>query len=176
MSTMTKAEREDLAKILKARARPAHRVVEQQAAKLEADIEQQLSTRFKIDDAAWADLTLTATQVVEQADAELAKRCRALGIPEEFRPGLTISWYGRGENADSKRRTELRTLAYRRIEALAAEARVAIETAALDGLTHLTTGALASDEARAFLAAMPTAESLMPRLDVADLGPLALPR
>lgn len=172
---MNKSDREELAKILKARARLAHRLVEQQAAKLEADVEQQLSSRFKIDDSAWADLTLTTTQVMEEADAELAKRCRARGIPEEFRPSLNVSWYGRGENADSKRRAELRTLAARRIEAMAAEARVAIETAALDGLTQLTTGALASDEARAFLEAMPTVERLMPRLDVAALGPLALP-
>ena len=174
MSGMAKGERDELAKILKARARLANRVVEQQAAKLQADVEQQLSSRYKIGEMAWADLTLAASKAVEQADAELAKRCRALGIPEEFRPSLTISWYGRGENADGKRRTELRTLAARRIEAMAAEARVAIEMAALDGLTHLTTGALASDEARAFLEAMPTVERLMPRLDVAALGPLAL--
>lgn len=172
---MNKAERDELAKILKARARVANRVVEQQAAKLQADVEQQLATRYKIDEAAWADLTLAATQAVEQADAELAMRCRALGIPEEFRPGLTVSWYGRGENADAKRRTELRRLAYAKIEALAQQAWVAIETAALDGLTQLAAGALQSAEAQAFLAAMPTVEALMPALDVSTLGALALP-
>jgi hypothetical protein len=172
---MTKAERDELGKILKARARVANRVVEQQTAKLQADVEQQLATRYKIDDAAWADLTLAATEAVEQADAQLAKRCRALGIPEEFRPGLTVSWYGRGENADAKRRAELRRVAYSRIDALAEQARVAIETAALDGLTLLAAGALESAEARAFLAAMPTVEALMPALDVSTLGALARP-
>ncbi len=172
---MNKAERDELAKILKARARVANRVVEQQAAKLQADVEQQLATRYKIAEAAWADLTLAATEAVEQADAELAKRCLALGIPEEFRPGLTVSWYGRGENADAKRRAELRRVAYSKIEAMAQAARVAIETAALDGLTQLAAGALESAEARAFLAAMPTVEALMPALDVSTLGALARP-
>jgi hypothetical protein len=57
---------------------------------------------------------------------------------------------------------------------MAKAARVAIETRALDGLTKLAAGALESDAARAFLAAMPTAEALMPTLDVTTLGPLAL--
>jgi hypothetical protein len=174
-AAMTKAERNELVKILKMRARVANRVVTQRAAQLEADVEQQLATEYKIDEAAWAELTLAATQAVEQADAELAKRCRALGIPEEFRPSLHVSWYDRGENADAKRRTELRRVAYTKIEAMAQQARVGIETAALDGLTQLAAGALESAAAQAFLAKMPTVEALMPALDVSTLGPLALP-
>jgi hypothetical protein len=99
---MTRSERDELAKILKGRARVAQRVVDQRAAELLGDAEQQLAARYKIDDAAWRDLTATASQVVKEADAELARRCRDLGIPEEFRPQISLGWYARGENADKR--------------------------------------------------------------------------
>jgi hypothetical protein len=173
---MTKRERDELGKILKGRARVAPRVVDQRAAELLADVEQQLATKYKIDDGAWRDLTATADQVVKEADAELAGRCRDLGIPEAFRPELNLHWYSRGENADGKRRAELRRVAQTRIQALATQARTTIETKALDGLTLLAQGALASEEAKAFLAAMPSIDALMPMLDLGTLDPLALPR
>jgi outer membrane scaffolding protein for murein synthesis (MipA/OmpV family) len=171
---MTKGERDELAKILKARARLAGRVVEQRAAELLAEAEQQLATVYKVNDQAWRELTATAQQTVREADAELARRCRTLGIPEEFRPHLTVGWWGRGENGDRERRAELRKVAQSRIATMAKSARVAIETQALEGLTQLAAGALESEAARAFLAAMPTPEALMPALDVTALGPLAL--
>ncbi len=161
-SKMTKTERDELARILKARARGAQSVVEQPAAALLADAEQQLATLYK-------------EQVVKGADADLARRCRALGIPEEFRPRFNISWYSRGENACKERRGELRKVAQTRIDAMAKQALVAIETRALDGQTMLAAGALESAGAQEFLASMPAVETLMPTLDVSALGPLALP-
>lgn len=174
-SKMTKAERDELARLLKARARVAKSVVEQRAAELLADAEQQLATRYKIDDAAWVDLTGAAEQAVKDADAKLARRCRALGIPEEFRPRIDFSWYSRGENAWKERRAELRKVAQTRIDAMAKQARVAIETRELDGLAMLAAGALESAGAQEFLASLPAVETLMPVLDVSALGPLALP-
>jgi len=174
-SKMTKVEREELARLLKARARVAKSVVEQRAAELLADAEQQLATRFKIDDAAWANLTGAAEQAVKDADAELARRCRTLGIPEEFRPRIDFSWYSRGENASKERRAELRKVAQTRIDAMAQKARGAIETRELDGLAMLAAGALESAGAQEFLASLPAIETLMPVLDVSTLGPLALP-
>ena len=67
-------------------------------------------------------------------------------------------------------------MAVTRIDALAKKALVAIQTRSLDGRTLLAAGALESAEARAFLAAMPTVEALMPAIDVSALGPLALPQ
>jgi hypothetical protein len=172
---INKGEREELAKILTARERVAKSVVEQRAAELLADVEQQLAARYTISDEAWHDLAAAAKAAVMAADAEIAERCRTLGIPEQFRPGLSLGWYDRGENADKKRRAELRRVAETRIDALAKKALVAIHTRSLDGRTLLAAGALESAEARAFLAAMPTVEALMPALDVSALGTLALP-
>jgi hypothetical protein len=49
---MTKPERHDLIKLLKARARLANRVVERRAAELLADIELHLATRYRVESAA----------------------------------------------------------------------------------------------------------------------------
>lgn len=174
-SKMTKAEREELARLLKARARVANRVAEQRAAELFADVERQLATRYEADAAAWKDVTSAAKKFVEEADAELARRCRARDIPEQLRPRLVYGWLMRGENAFKDRRAELRKVAQTRIEALAAMARATIETKALDGLTMLVAGALETAEAREFLKSMPTIETLMPAVDVSALDPLALP-
>ena len=173
---ISKADREELAKILTARERVAKSVVEQRAAELLADVEQQLAARYTISDEAWRDLTDAAKKVIGEADAEIARRCQVLGIPETFRPSLELSWYSRGENADKKRRAELRLVAETRIDALAKKALVVIKTKSLDGRTLLAAGALESAEARAFLAAMPTVETLMPAIDVTALGPLAIPQ
>jgi hypothetical protein len=173
---ISKAEREELRAVLKGRARLVKKIIEQRGAQLLADAEQKLAAEYKIDAEAWKDLTAGAHAAVKQADAELARRCRALGIPAEFRPSLNLSWYGRGENALNARRVELRRVAVTRINAMAKEAEVQMETKALDGLELLARSALESAEAQQFLASMPTVEALMPALDVAQLGPLALPR
>jgi hypothetical protein len=146
--------------------------VEQRAAELEADVEAKLAATFKAYDPKWKDLMAVADRVVRDADAEIAARCRALGIPEAFRPGLSLWFSGRGENRAATRRAELRR--HSRIDALAKAARRAIESQALDGVTKLALGTLASTEAKAFLASMPTVEALMPTLDISALGPLAL--
>ena len=69
-----------------------------------------------------------------------------------------------------ERRAELRRVAQTRIEALQQAAIVRIEAAKVEGLTLLARDGLESAEAQAFLAAMPTAEILMPRLDVPALA------
>jgi hypothetical protein len=175
-SKMTKGERDELAKLLKARSRLAGRVVEQRAAELLAEAEQQLAAEYTFDNSAWRELIAAASAAVREADAALAERCRLLGIPKEFRPRFTADFYRRGESASKERRAELRKVAQTRLAAMAKAARVAIETQALDGLTKLAAGALESAEATAFLAAMPTVEVLMPALDVKALRPLALSR
>src|SRR5712664_1520698 len=170
---ISKGEREELRGILNGRRRLAKKVIEHRAAELVADAEQKLAATYKIDNAAWRD---RAGEVVREADAEIAKRCRALGIPEQFRPGLALGWYRRGENALEERRAELRKVAVTRIKEMAKQAEVQMETRALDGLELLARSALESAEARQFLASMPNVEALMPAIDVSALGPLALPQ
>ena len=81
---------------------------------------------------------------LSKADERIAAICRENGIPEEFRPQLSIGWWKRGENASRQRRDELRKLAQARIDAEAKAAVSAIELASADVLTELIAGGLES--------------------------------
>lgn len=169
MAQMTKGEREELAKLIRAQANVAKKMAEQRAAELLADGEEQLAKTYRVDDEAWADLTAAAQAGVRRADKELAKVCEARGIPPEFRPRLTVGWYDRGENAMKGRRDELRRVLKSKVDAMQATAMVQIETRMVEGLTLLAQDALESSAARAFLAGMPQVQQLMPKIDIKGL-------
>ncbi len=170
MTPTTKGEREELKSLTRQRARVAKGGAEARAAAFLADVEAQLASVYKADDEAFRDLSAHAEQKVAALDAELAQRCREMGIQQDFRPRLTCGWWGRGENAAASRRVELRKVAERRVQADSRAAKLAIDEAALDVLTELTAAALTTDEGRAFLAKLPTVAELMPTFDVRELG------
>ncbi len=168
----TRRERDDLARIARiARmsARVARTSVAQREAELLADVEAQLSAVYKFDKPLWAEITSEAEQAITAAHEKLAARCRELGIPEEFRPSLHLGWRGRGENAFADRRAELRRKAQTRIAAVGKAAKAQIERAEADVLIELLAAGLTTDSAQAFLAAMPTAEQLMPPVALVEL-------
>lgn len=169
LALMTRHDRDDLARVAKLRAKVAKSTVAQRQAELLADVEAKLSAVYGRDDAAWADVTAVAQEAVSKADAIVAQRCRELGIPEEFRPGLALQWYRRGENAVSERRQELRKKAQTAIAASAQAAKLAIETRESEVLTELVAGGLETEQAKAFLESIPTAAALMPAMTVAEL-------
>jgi hypothetical protein len=72
-----------------------------------------------------------------------------------------LGWYERGENASARRRAELRTVAKTRIDAMAKAAKVEVERQSIGVQSRLVASGLSSDEARTFLATMPTAEALV---------------
>jgi hypothetical protein len=163
---MNAAERVELSKVVRLRARVAKADVAQHEAKLIADFESKLAARYDSQDRAFADLTAAGEAKCRELDAELARRCKDAGIPESFRPTIYFSWMGRGENGLKERRAELRRVAATEIAARGKRAVLEIERASADLLTQLAAGALGSDEARKFLEAMPRIEALMAPLDV----------
>ena len=166
-SGMSKQEREELLKLVKARARVAKAGIEQHQAALLADLEKQLAAKYKPeDDPVWKAAHEAAEAAVREADATIAEECNRLGIPPEFRPGIQLSWYSRGENAAKERRAGIRKLAQARLEAEARKVKVAIDTWAVETQTQLVAGALESREAKRFLDSMPTPQALMPALQV----------
>jgi hypothetical protein len=167
--SMTKAERDELVKLAKRRERTAKAGIEHRAAELLADVESQLASTYASSNELWVELTAEAKRLVDGIDAQIAQRCRELGVREEFRPGLSLSWYGRGENGDAQRRAELRKVAQTQITAESRRAKYVIEARTTDVLTELAAGAFHSDEAKAFLATIPTAVELMPTISVKAL-------
>src|SRR5262249_18947165 len=134
-----------------------------------ADVEEKLAARYQFGDKVWADVTDDANRAVKEADAKVAAICRARGIPEEFRPGLQLSWYDRGENAMKARPEELRRAAQAKIAALVKDAHVEIDQQMAEQLTELTKTGLTSEEARAFITAMPAPEELLLPIDSLQL-------
>src|SRR5215472_1844711 len=117
-----------------------------------------------------------ADREVMKAQAQIAERCRELGIPDRFAPGLHLSWYDRGENAVGKRRTELRFVARSRIAEIEKTARSTIERTSLEVQTEILRTALGSDAAVTFLERMPSVEQLMPPFANAAIEQMLEPR
>jgi hypothetical protein len=146
------------------------------SAKLRADFEQQLDTKYSFDqDATWREMATLTEATAAEASAKVEQRCRELGIPKWASPDLGWYWRSRGENASKERRTELRRLAHVQIEAIEKEAKARIDRASSDVQTRLYASGLTTEAAILFLEQMPSIESLMPALELtkveAFLGP-----
>jgi hypothetical protein len=166
---VNKAERENLARLARKRAKLAKDMVAEREKTLAADVEDQLAAVHRFDDDAWAEITRAAEKMAAEADAKIAEITRQLGMPPHLRPELRLSWYQRGESGSAGRRAELRKLAQARIAAAGQAARTAIEAKVLEVETELVRDGLDSAEAVAYLNAMPTAEDLMPPVRIAEL-------
>lgn len=172
VSPMSRADRANLERLARKRAKLATAQLGERVKTLKSEVEDQLSAIYEFSDELWADVTATAQAAVHQADAQVAEACRRAGIPDDFRPSLTLAWHGRGRNAAVARRAELRKLAHARIDEGAVTAKVTIESALLEVETELISGGLESGEAAAFIRAMPTAAQLLAPVDVGELESL----
>ena len=144
-------------------------LAERPLAEMLADAEEQLAKVYPASDSAWKALADAAQAYVDEADRELARICTEQRIREEFRPSLSVSWFGRGENALQGRRAELCKVAKSRAEAVAKKALARIERHSAEALVLIAKDGMETEEARAFLDAMPEIEALMPPIDVAAL-------
>ena len=111
-------------------------------------------------------------EAAAKANEQIRARCAELGIPPAYAPQVSTNFLRRGPDLiNTDRRRELRELAEERLEALTRTAKTEIDrNTLLDIEEQLILGGLESDEATATLAAMPTAEALMPALGLEDLG------
>ena len=170
---MNRADRDDLIRLARSRARLAKLKASEREKVLLSEVEDLLAAEFEARDQIWADAVAIAEDAAAKANDVIAARCADLGIPAEYAPKLILHWAARNpETAGTPaRRAELRRLALARLSALVASAKTQIDEQLLEVETALIAGGLASDDAREFLAAMPTAEMLMPPLDAGRPGP-----
>jgi hypothetical protein len=172
MSAMSKAEREELQRIIGRREKVLKSSAKLRSAELLADFENQMGQQFRpVDDVVFEKACREVERVVAQANIAIAARCRELGIAAGFAPSVEFSWYKRGYDNDlAERRSELRRMAVTRIAAIEAKANVEIERSCLEAQTEIAIGALTSDVARAFIDRLPPIETLMPRLTFAEVA------
>ena len=169
LERMSSAERLELGKLVRLRAKIARADIDQMVARQLAHVEQQLAAKYSANHERWAAITKNAEELVTKADAQVAKQCREMGIPESFRPKLELEWYARGENADKNRRNELRRVAETELEARAKTAKVEVDRNEARVLTQITADSLTSTTAQEFLRSMPSIDELMPTLSLKEL-------
>lgn len=168
--SMTRAERQELARVVRLRAKVAKGEVDANKAKLLADFEEQVATEYDMRDERWAKFIEDGETVIEVANAAIRKVFEQSGIPETFAPSAQIFWYPRGSDWLIKgRRNELRNVAVKRLDAQAKAAKVAVDRAEADLLTELAAAALTTGEAKAWLERLPSSDELMPRLRLAEI-------
>lgn len=166
--TLTSKEAHDLGMLIKDRAKVLKAHAEEQAAACLADFEKKISQTFAFDsDDVWKAATVEAMKVIAEGNEKIAARCRKLGIPKEFAPGLTIQWHERGQNAIGSRRVELRRVAVTEIEAMKRTAMTRIERQSLDLRTQVISMGIMSEGARLFLESMAPVEDAMTAIDFA---------
>lgn len=177
MSAMPKSEREDLQRLVRQREKVLRSAAKQRSAELLADFENQMGQEYSFDqDEVWEQAVDAVEPLVDKAQAQIAKRCRELGIPDQFAPTVDLEWHARGYgNVLEKRRTELRRMAATRIEAIERKAITEIELGCLGAQEQIAIAGVTSDAARTFLEKLPSIEGLMPALSFAELAGEAKP-
>lgn len=161
-----RAERIELAKVVRVNFRAARSGIEALKAYRLAEMEKKLGSTYKYDEAQWAEVTAKAVEVCKEADRVVAMKCREMGIPDSFRPSIGASWHERGETAVAARRAELRRMGTTKIEAAAQNAKLKLDQKEAEMLTQLATGGLESAEAKAFLKQIPSLEELVPEVAI----------
>jgi hypothetical protein len=167
---MTRAEREDLQRLVLRREKVLKSATKQRSAGLVADFENQMGSEYSFDqDKVWRQAAEAAEREVSKAQRVVAGRCHELGIPDRFAPSLHLTWHHRGyDNRIEDRRKELRRMAQTQIAANEQRAIVQIEISCLDAQTQLAMAGLTSEAARAFVDRLPAIDTLMPRLSFAE--------
>ena len=167
---LSRNETHDLSMIIKDRTKVLKAHAEEQAAQCMADFERKLAATFQWDqDETWKAAAEKARGVIIEAQETIAKRCEELGIPKSFAPSIGLTWQGRGENATTQRRVELRRVAKSSIEAMTKSAITKIEKQSLDLRTQVVGMGLLSSDAKMFLESLAPVEDAMRNLDFGEI-------
>ena len=168
--TMSRYEGEKLERLCRDTERLAKEDNKARMATLWADFQRQLAADYEWDqDDVWKAAAMDVQELVAKANREIMARSKARGILPEFAPCISWNWRGRGENAAKERRKELENVAKAELDAELKRANSHVSHEATKIRVELTSGLIQSDQAKAFLAAMPKAADLMPRLDLKKL-------
>ncbi len=165
---MTKDERLEIGKVIRAREKVAIVGAKHQALALKAEFERKISAIYPRNHPAWAEATRIAEQAIADANKHIAEQCKKMDVPETFSPRAGLNWASRGENMFSERRAELRKAANALIAEREAEAVHQIMTVSVEMQSQVVAHGLTTDAAKDFLAKLPTPQQLMPPVDMEE--------
>lgn len=167
MSGMTKTERDELRRLVRQRSKVLRDEVKARTAELAAEVEQTLVARFYERDQKRLEAERAIQTVIDEANGKIMAVLdgvdyQVTGVGRSPLPPAHIRW-------DTTDRIALRMAAIRDIEARAAAAVLQLSRQEVDLLEKLARGALASEDALAFLASIPTVGELVPSVRMEEL-------
>ena len=176
LPVMTGAERQTLLVVMRQREKVAMADAVEYEATLVANFERKLATIYKPSDhPVWAKAHAIAKQAESDACALMVATFKELGIPEAWAPRIGVDWYGRGENAVSKRRTELRHVAVTEAARRRKVAQSEIKRRSVEAQERVLVTGLTSGAAETLLVSLPSATELMPELELEAIEKIAAP-
>lgn len=168
MTAMTKAERAELRSIVKQQYKVLRNEVTQRQAELIAEVEQEIAERYAEADQTWEAFKHKVDEIVMAANRQINDALYEFGY--QAKSGSERMWvHSPSISKPESERTELRRLAQARVNAQIRDAGVALDRQEANLLRDLAVGALESDEARAFLAAIPSVGELVPAARLREL-------
>jgi hypothetical protein len=164
---MTAAERKALLYLVNEQQKALKEAARLRRAEMLAEFERQLAREYAWDDdETWAEIVKFQGEQLAEANQKIRERSRKLGIPDQFRPVLSMGWHSRGENVSDRRRKELIRVAQAQAAVVEQAAITEIERYGVDLKMKILTSVMTSPEARNLLAQLPEMQRLMPALEV----------
>jgi hypothetical protein len=161
---ITAAERRELRSVVKQQFKVLRGEIEQRRAELIAEAADQVRRRYAATDKQVDDLNWRLQQIVDQANKDIRDAVQA--VQKETDSGGQWNWSGPVHAPRITHKVEdryaLSNALTSGIEAQAQGAILNLQRKEADLLRELATGALESDEARRFLADIPTVGELVP--------------
>lgn len=172
---ITKGERTELRSVVRQQFKVLRSEIEQRKAELLAGVERSVTEKYRSEDETRETLTFTAGEIAREANRKMNDALVEVGL--KLRDGTDRVFFGAPRLAFSdEARHRMRVEMNAEIEATVKGALARLERQEADLLRTLATGAVESDEAREFLAGIPTVGELVPagRLLEIEMGPTEL--
>lgn len=161
--SITKGERAELRTLIRQRFKVLRADIEARHAELASELQQRITARYADEDKAWSDAMYLIEEAAREANRKANDVLRGLNLDGLDLDGKDYVIIGaRSINKPTRERSKLHHEGNARIDVQVKAALLQLDRAENDLLTRLVVGALESDEARGFLAEIPTVSALVP--------------
>jgi len=171
---MTKSELENLLRAFRLNAKAANTSVVNLGAKLKAEFEVELNTKYPPDgDPVWEEEYETLLTEWKKRQDRIVKRSAERGIPQRFQPGIEMPrWVYGGQQCFDKYRPEMRRLAHAQIDAMVKSRLEGLEAQSAQVQLSILSHGFVTEEAKRFFADLPTIASLIPPIKIEEITAL----
>lgn len=165
---ITKGERTELRSIVRQQFKVLRNEIAQREAEMLAEIEDELTAKYAETDQGWSTVMHEVHEATMEANRRINDALYTAGY--QVKGGSERMWVMTPTiNQPTKDRQQLRHHATMKIRAQVKAALLRLDREEADLLRNLAVGALESDEAQAFLTAIPSVSELVPAARLQEL-------